>query len=510
MAQKRSRTAIVSGGLEPVEDRGRNGHSVFANALLNALQENGEVLDGQSLFQLVSRPVVLEADQTPRYSDIRKAGHEGGAFLFRPSRPAPAGAAKPADGKKLARLPPVKQPGAGKTPRALQRQPFWQDRAGFKDCEYCPEMVVLPAGRFAMGGANRWQGPAHPVTIGQPFAVSRFEVSFAEWDLCVAAGRCTPLADDKGWGRGSRPVIYVSHRQTAQFHGWLAAMSGRPYRLPSEAEWEYAARAGSTSARYWGEAIGANNANCHQCGAGGEQTLPVGQYPPNRFGLHDMLGNVHEWVADCYLPSYRGAPADGTARLDGKCTERIARGGSWSTAYQAVTASYRRNTLAQRADQYTGFRVARAIDPDDLSEWRRLAESGDRVAQHHFATLLVRGQKQESAALWFRKAAEQGWTAAQFELGRLAGVTPEEASRWLEMAAQAGHAGARLALAELLAADDPRSAYMWLELAIAAAPDGDVLRAARARKMALAKTMRLPDIAEAQKRARARGSAKGQ
>jgi formylglycine-generating enzyme required for sulfatase activity len=516
MAQKRSRTALVSGGLEPVEDRGRNGHSVFAHALLGALKENDGILDSYSLFQQISRPVVLEVDQTPNYSEIRKAGHEGGAFMFRRSRPGSADEALRSERRKVSRLPAVRQTDPDKAVKKAapakpagqpRKRPVRRKRAGFKDCEYCPEMIVLPAGQYTMGTDSRWEGPPHPVTIQHPFAVSRFETTFGQWDLCAAAGHCTHQPDDKGWGRGNRPVINVSHKHTSQFLGWLSKVSGRRYRLPSEAEWEYAARSNTKTSRYWGTSIGSNNANCYQCGDGGGRTLPVGQYAPNGFGLYDMLGNVHEWVADCYAKSYEGAPADGSARMDGDCKERIARGGSWSTAYQAVTVSHRRDTLATRSDQHTGFRVVRSIPPDDLGEWRRLASAGDRLAQYHFATLLQRDGQQKDAMTWYRRAAEQGVPAAQFALYRLQGLTLEEARRWLGQAAEAGHARARLALAELLSADDPKSAYMWLELAIAVAAEDDVLRLAHARKTELGNTMKLTDIVEAQHRARAKAKA---
>jgi formylglycine-generating enzyme required for sulfatase activity len=373
---------------------------------------------------------------------------------------------------------------------------------GYTDCEYCPQMIVLPAGDFVMGTSDRYEGPAHRVSFSQPFAISRFEITFAQWDFCVAAGRCSHRPKDEGWGHDERPVIHVSHQKTAQYFDWLSRISGKPYRLPSEAEWEYAARAGTHTARYWGEKIGSDHANCWQCGPAIKKTLPVGRFPANAFALHDMLGNVHEWVGDCFRASYKGAPADGSTRLDGNCKKRISRGGSWSTAYQAVTVSTRKSALATRGDKYTGFRAARSIAPNDRDEWRRLAASGDRVSQHHLAMLQLRDGNVAQAAVWLRRSAAQDWPPAQYELGRLDGIPAKEAGAWLEKAALAGHAKARLALADLLAPDDPVSAYMWLELAIALTPGEDIERAAQGRKTELAKSLSLPDIMKAQKRAR--------
>jgi len=183
-------------------------------------------------------------------------------------------------------------------------------------------MVVVPAGEFMWG----WLGSLeeNKVTIAKPFAVGKFEATFAEWDACVTAGGCTHKPADAGWGRGKRPVINVSWDDaTKEYLPWLSRMTSKTYRLLTETEWEYAAR-GATSASAiraiysWGNDIGKNLANCKGCGSqwDAKQTAPVGSFPPNAFGLHDMHGNVLEWVQDCYEDTYAGVPLDGRARLD--------------------------------------------------------------------------------------------------------------------------------------------------------------------------------------------------
>src|SRR5262249_36118418 len=248
--------------------------------------------------------------------------------------------------------------------------------ASFKECaEDCPEMVVIPAGSFMMGSpaseAGRYDNEAddkdqqHRVVLMKPFAVSKFDVTFDQWAACVAYGDCDPRVGDSGWGRGQQPVINITWDDAQTFAKWLARMTGRPYRLLSEAEWEYAARAGTGVAYPWGGEIGKGNANCNGCGSewDNRQPAPVGSFAANAFGLHDMQGNVWHWVEDCYQPSYTGAPSDGSPRRSGPCTQRVARGGSCysiprrlrSAARNGYPRAYRGNDL--------GFRVGRGLAP---------------------------------------------------------------------------------------------------------------------------------------------------
>jgi formylglycine-generating enzyme required for sulfatase activity len=235
----------------------------------------------------------------------------------------------------------------------------------FKDCPVCPEMVALPGGRFLMGSERTGdEQPIHEVRLARPFAVGRFEVTFAEWDACVAEGACTHRPADLGWGRGSQPVIDVSWTDiTRSYLPWLSRKTGERYRLLSEAEWEYAARAGSGALYAWGDEIGVGRANCDRCGSSWDnrQTAPVGSFPPNAFGLHDMHGNVWEWTADCYAPSYAGASAVGAPRRRTKCESYVVRGGGWSDRPQYLRSSIRYGDPPAYRGNYVGFRVARGL-----------------------------------------------------------------------------------------------------------------------------------------------------
>jgi formylglycine-generating enzyme required for sulfatase activity len=241
----------------------------------------------------------------------------------------------------------------------------------FRDCPTCPEMVVIPAGSFMMGSPatemdrNDNEGPQHRVTIARPFAVGKFEVTFGEWDACVAANGCKHKPDDQGWGRGKRPVIDVSWDDvTKEYLPWLREKTGEDYRLLTEAEWEYAARARSKVAYSWGDEIGDGNANCAKCGSrwDGEQTAPVGSFKRNAFGLYDMHGNVWEWVQDCYERSYGAyaAPSDGSAR---DCLGRVVRGGSWLHDPDRLRSAMRDGNSADSRYHVLGFRLARTLDP---------------------------------------------------------------------------------------------------------------------------------------------------
>jgi formylglycine-generating enzyme required for sulfatase activity len=193
--------------------------------------------------------------------------------------------------------------------------------------------------------------------------LSRFDVTFAQWDACAAAGGCRRRPDDAGWGRGWQPVINVSWDDAQQYVAWLSRKTGRGYRLLSEAEWEYAARAGSHARFWWGNSASRGEADCNDCGSAwdGQRPAPVGRFGANPFGLYDMHGNVAEWVQDCYRGGYRGAPTDGTPRPD--CSsddERIVRGGAWDDDSGAARAAARDSAAADHYDNRTGFRVARS------------------------------------------------------------------------------------------------------------------------------------------------------
>jgi formylglycine-generating enzyme required for sulfatase activity len=237
----------------------------------------------------------------------------------------------------------------------------------FRDCANCPEMVVIPAGSFQMGdlsgGGAANEKPVHGVTISRSFAVGKFEVTFSEWDACVSSGGCSHRPDDRGWGRDRRPVIYVSWDDAQSYIKWISAKTGKGYRLLSESEWEYVARAGSTTEYPWGSEVGSNRANCSGCGSSwdGTQTAPVGSFSSNRFGLHDTVGNVWEWVGDCWNWSYAGAPSDGSAQTGGDCSRRVLRGGSWSIGPRYVRSADRDGARSAGRGSDFGFRLARTL-----------------------------------------------------------------------------------------------------------------------------------------------------
>ena len=229
-------------------------------------------------------------------------------------------------------------------------------------------MVVVPAGSYTMGGpTNSHEQPQHTVTIAKPFAVAKYELTFADWDACVEGGACNGYkANDQGWGRGRQPVINVNWEDAQQYVAWLSQVTGKTYRLLSEAEYEYATRAGTTTAYPWGNDIKLNGqamTNCNGCGGKWDnQTAPVGSFPPNKFRLYDMVGNVWAWTEDCAHDSYNGAPADGSAWIAGDdCTNHIIRVGGFNSIPENVSSSYRGRFSTVSRNLTLGFRVARTL-----------------------------------------------------------------------------------------------------------------------------------------------------
>ena len=225
-------------------------------------------------------------------------------------------------------------------------------------------MVVVPSGEFQMGSRDSlYEQPVHRVVIANPFAIGRREVTFAEWDLCVASGGCKYRPSDRGWGRGDRPVIDVSWSDAKTFLSWLSQKTGKAYRLPTEAEWEYAARAGTESPYWWGRAPVKGNANCEDCGdAPTRMTMPAHSFRPNGFGLFNVAGNAAEWVEDCWNDSYAGAPANGAAWTTGQCEQRGLRGGSFASKATFIRPSARFRYDRDVRYYANGFRVARDLN----------------------------------------------------------------------------------------------------------------------------------------------------
>jgi formylglycine-generating enzyme required for sulfatase activity len=261
----------------------------------------------------------------------------------------------------------------------------------FQDCsDVCPQMVVIPSGHFLMGSElYKREQPQHVVRFETTIAAGKFETTFDEWDACVRDGGCNNTPSDEGWGRGRRPVIHVSWNDAKAYVSWLSLKTGKTYRLLTEAEWEYAARAGSATAYSWGSRIdcgkasydGGQGSDCaaHMAGGSLRGTQPVGSYSANRFGLHDMLGNVWEWCEDNWHPDYRGAPSDGSAWRGGDAAMRVLRGGAWNYGPSGLRSADRNWFPAGGHTFFIGFRVARQPDPGFEP---KVSSSGGREEAH--------------------------------------------------------------------------------------------------------------------------------
>jgi formylglycine-generating enzyme required for sulfatase activity len=252
----------------------------------------------------------------------------------------------------------------------------------FRDCAACPEMMVVPAGAFWQGSADAsplaisLEKPRRRVVIAAPFAIGVDEVTMEQWDACVAEGGCELRPEDNGWGRGNRPVILVSWNDARQYAAWLSQETGQRYDLPSESEWEYAARAGEESDWLGG---GADAVCAYGNIAGAETgfdwrhpdcsdrtalaTAISGTFKPNAFGLFDVIGNVAEWTLDCMNLSYLEAPTDGSAWSRGMCGSRMTRGGSWFTGTREARLPARFNLHSGDRNDFTGFRLVRRVEP---------------------------------------------------------------------------------------------------------------------------------------------------
>jgi formylglycine-generating enzyme required for sulfatase activity len=234
-----------------------------------------------------------------------------------------------------------------------------------KDGSQGPEMVVVPAGTFKMGDIEHNSGhetPVHIVRIPKPFAIGKYEITFEQYDrFAVATARQRP--NDKDWGRGRQPVINVSWNDAAEYAKWLIVQTGERYRLPSESEWEYAARGGTETSYWWGDELKAAMANFAKSDSrwGGKQTSPVGSFPPNSFGLYDTAGNVWEWVQDSWHEDYKGAPTDGSAWEEKGGGRRVIRGGSWFDGPDFLRSSNRLRGIAGYRYFFIGIRLAQDI-----------------------------------------------------------------------------------------------------------------------------------------------------
>jgi formylglycine-generating enzyme required for sulfatase activity len=231
-----------------------------------------------------------------------------------------------------------------------------------RDCDQCPQLALVPAGSFTMGSTEVFpgEGPVHQVTIRQPFYIGQREVTFNEWDACVAEKGCAELPSPQSAGRGALPATNLDWNDTQQYLAWLKKKTGKIYRLPSESEWEYAARGGSATAYPWGKAMEKGKANCLGCNAETiSNTVATGSYPANGFGLYDVAGNAAEWVEDCWSDSYKSAPADGSAWTKPRCQERVLRGGAFNNDSRFLRSASRFKYDSDVRYIANGFRVVR-------------------------------------------------------------------------------------------------------------------------------------------------------
>jgi len=258
------------------------------------------------------------------------------------------------------------QPAPGVFKQALE----YEVGQTFRDCEVCPEMAVVPSGSFKMGSSRQSnERPIHSVRVKRPFAMAKFEITFDQWEACAFEGGCNGYKPkDSGWGRGRRPVIYVSWEDAKSYIAWLRRKTGKAYRLATEAEWEFAARGGTATPFSTGRTISTSQANFDGTqGPNGRRgnyrgkTVDVGSFEPNPFGLHDMHGNVAEWVEDCWNASHSGAPGDTSAR-GGNCTRRVLKGGAWYYEPEAARATARLSYAKTSRLNIVGYRVVRSLE----------------------------------------------------------------------------------------------------------------------------------------------------
>jgi formylglycine-generating enzyme required for sulfatase activity len=345
----------------------KNSAEQFELAFWNSIKDSKQVSDYEAY---------LHAYPKGRFAALARARIQ--QLKAAPPQPATAPAAqpaKPADSKpppEQARTSPKSPPQQGKAhpaPAAEGGQepgaaPTAGAMAAVKDCDACPLMVALSPGPFTMGSnsSDPSERPAHKVALRTPFAIGKYEVTVGEWTQCVKASVC-PSVPSAANAADRLPMRDVSWDEAQLYLKWLSTVSRRPYRLPTEAEWEYAARGGTTTRYWWGEQMKGGNSSCQGCGEPwkADAPPPVGSFVANPFGLADMNGSVWEWVQDCWHSSYKGAPADGSAWADGNCQSRVIRGGSWREdgSYMLSTTRFKYDASVRQSQN--GFRVARAL-----------------------------------------------------------------------------------------------------------------------------------------------------
>lgn len=287
-----------------------------------------------------------------------------------PAAPTTPAAAAPEKPRSPSPAPTPAAPAATAAAAAASAKPAAKTAGSeIKDCPACPALIAITPGSFTMGSNNDdpAEKPPHKVSIGHAYAIGKNEVTVEQWNACADAGACTRIAPDGETGgapAANAPMRNVSWDDAQVYVKWLSKTGGKPYRLPTEAEWEYAARGGTQTIYWWGDQMKKGNADCKDCGEPyrADAPTPVGSFPANPYGLHDMNGSVWEWVADCWHSSYKNAPADGRAWDEPSCSVRVIRGGSWREGASYMQSATRFKYSASVRQSQNGFRVVREME----------------------------------------------------------------------------------------------------------------------------------------------------
>ncbi|MFC5478703.1 formylglycine-generating enzyme family protein [Massilia suwonensis] len=354
-------TGNKPGGIVP-----RASPEQFELAFWNSIKDSNHAGDYEAYLKAYPKGRFAALAQA-RIARLRAPAQPPAAAQAPAQAPTPAPAQRP----QTAQSPPAAQPPPAAKPKPPAAKPASPAIAAararasgeIRDCQSCPVLVSLPAGTFTMGNnaSDPSERPAHQVVIDAPFAIGKFEVTVQEWNACVTANGCARIAQaDAG---PTAPMRDVSWEDAQQYVKWIGLVSGKPYRLPTEAEWEFAARGGSAAPYWWGDRMAAGKANCKDCGQPwhAERPANVGSFGANGFGLHDTSGSVWEWVADCWHNNFKGAPNDGAAWEEAGCRQRVIRGGSWREGAAYMVASTRFKYDAGVRQSQNGFRVARGF-----------------------------------------------------------------------------------------------------------------------------------------------------
>jgi formylglycine-generating enzyme required for sulfatase activity len=368
--------ARADGALQVAGVLPKNSAEQFELSFWNSIKDSKQVSDYQAYLQAYPKGR-FAALARARIDQLRTAqGQAGGQGQTAQTQASPPPAARPAPAPEKPHEPAQARatPKAGKAKTQVAQaeaepQPEATGPAGavaaVKDCPACPVMLAIYPRPFTMGSnsSDPSERPAHKVTLKAPYALGKYEVTVEQWSACVQANAC-PAIPSQANAAPNLPMRDVSWDEVQMYIKWLTTVSGKPYRLPTEAEWEYAARGGTATRYWWGDKMRGGNSSCKDCGQpwNADSPQPVGTFTANPFGFFDMNGSVWEWVADCWHSSYKGAPEDGSAWNGGSaCSSRVIRGGSWKedASYMLSTTRFKYDATVRQSQN--GFRVARPV-----------------------------------------------------------------------------------------------------------------------------------------------------